>query len=134
MLQRFGDVKAERDDLKSNLQSSIYDVKQKASFRTVLLEKKLKSVQSVVEGHEAQLNEILRRSNLDPTEIGQISLEITDTLQLKNNEARRLQSEVNRLQTLQVELNAKVINKLKDYGLYVEELGFILPRPPVEIN
>ena len=86
LLQRFGDLKKERDELRENLRSSIYDVKQKSAFRNLLLEKKLAAMQRVQEEREAQLNEVLSRANLEPSVLGQVKGHVEDVLQRKNAE------------------------------------------------
>jgi growth arrest-specific protein 8 len=129
LIQRHAEIKKERDDLRANLQSSVFDVKQKTGFRSLLLEKKLGVVERVLQGQEAQLNEVLRRSNLDPTEYGQINMEVADSLNTKGDEARKLQLELSRLRALQESFNGSVVQKLKEYGLHVDELGFPLPAP-----
>jgi chromosome segregation ATPase len=72
LLQRFDDLKKERDDLRQNLYSSVFDVKQKCAFRGLLLEKKLNAMYRIQEEREAQLNEVLVRANLDPGVLGQV--------------------------------------------------------------
>lgn len=46
LLQRVITQKAERDTLKQTLTSALFDIKQKTSFRTLLLEKKLKAIKA----------------------------------------------------------------------------------------
>lgn len=124
LLQRFADLKTERDELKENLRSSVYDVKQKSAFRNLLLEKKLAAMQRVQEEREAQLNEVLTRANLEPAVLGQVKGHVEDVLQRKNGEARKLQSEVARLQAQNEHLQAAIVDKMAEYGLGVSELGF----------
>ena len=130
LLQRFGDLKKERDELRENLRSSIYDVKQKSAFRNLLLEKKLAAMQRVQEEREAQLNEVLSRANLEPSVLGQVKGHVEDVLQRKNAEARKLQSEVARLQAQQEHLQSAIVDKMAEYSLGVSELGFT----PVSTN
>ncbi len=124
LLQRFAELKKERDELRENLRSSIYDVKQKAAFRNLLLEKKLSAMQRVQEEREAQLNEVLSRANLEPSVLGQVKGHVEDVLQRKNAEARKLQSEVARLQAQHEHLQSAIVDKMAEYGLGVSELGF----------
>merc|ERR1711871_194645 len=124
LLQRFADIKKERDELRENLRSSIYDVKQKSAFRNLLLEKKLSAMHRVQEEREAQLNEVLTRANLEPSVLGQVKGHVEDVLQKKNSEARKLQSEVARLQAKQEHLQKSIVEKMAEYGLGVSELGF----------
>jgi hypothetical protein len=46
LLQKVITQKTERDTLKQTLTSAVYDIKQKTSFQTLLLQKKLKSIQA----------------------------------------------------------------------------------------
>lgn len=124
LLQRFEELQQERNDLKQHFKACVYDVKQKSGFKKLILEKKLLAVQRVQEEKEAQLNEVLARANLDPSALGQVKGRVSDVLQLKNDETRRLQSEVARVQALQEQLKESVYNKLKEYGLSSAELGF----------
>lgn len=124
LLQRFEDLKKERDELRTNLYSSVFDVKQKSAFRGLLLEKKLNAMQRVQEEREAQLNEVLARANLEPAVLGQVKGHVDNVLQRKNNEARVLQAEVSRLKDLHDQLHVSMENKMKEYGLCVVELGY----------
>jgi len=132
LLQRSEELKKERDDLKANLQASMFDVKQKSAFRSLLMEKKLTAMQRVQEERQAQLNEVLTRANLDPTVLGNIRGEVEDVLQVKNAEARRLHSEVARLYALQEQFNVAVTMKMREYGFDVTELGFALPNTDIK--
>lgn len=124
LLQRFEELKKERDDLKVHFKACVFDVKQKSGFKKLLLEKKLAAVQRVQEEKEAQLNEVLARANLDPSALGQVKGRVSDVLQLKNDETRKLQSEVARVQALSEQLRESVFAKMKEYGLASSELGF----------
>ncbi len=46
---------------------AIHEVQQKSNFKNLLLEKKLGALADTLEKKEAQLNEVLSASNLDPT-------------------------------------------------------------------
>jgi hypothetical protein len=131
LTQRFAELKKERDELRNNLRASIFEVKQKSVFRNLLLEKKLAAMQHVQEEREAQLNEVLSCANLEPSILGQVRGNIEDVLQRKNGEARRLQSEVARMQAMQEQLQAAVVAKMAEFGLAVTELGFT-PVDPTE--
>jgi growth arrest-specific protein 8 len=124
LLQRFSDLRVERDQLKSNLLASMFDVKQKSGFKGLLLEKKLTAVQRVQEEREAQLNEVLTRANLEPAVLGQIKGQVDDVIQRKNSEIRKFQTEVARLSALQEQLSTSVRSKLSEFGLTIHELGF----------
>lgn len=57
----------ERDDLYRKFVKAIHEVQQKSNFKNLLLEKKLNALADTLEKKEAQLNEVLSASNLDPT-------------------------------------------------------------------
>jgi len=127
LYQRLNNMKQERDSIKDILTTSIYDIKQKNSFKSLLLEKKIKALLHIQEEKEAQLNEVLNKANLDPTELNQVKGEIPDIVTNKNNQLKLYQNEVVRLNNLQSDFNNNVINIMREYGLHVEELGFVLP-------
>ena len=60
-------IQEERDDLYRKFVKAIHEVQQKSSFKNLLLEKKLSALADTLEKKEAQLNEVLSASNLDPT-------------------------------------------------------------------
>ncbi|RYG66800.1 hypothetical protein EON64_08930 [archaeon] len=130
LLQRLEDLRKEKEELEFFLKSSIFEVKQKSAFRGMLLEKKLVALQRVQEEREAQLNEVLSRANLEPTVLGQVKGHVEDILQRKNNSIRRLQNEVVRLTNQIAELQEYVKLKLQEFGLRMDELGFV----PVKMN
>ena len=56
---RLTELKTERDELRRNFHASVFDVKQKSTFRSLLFEKKLSAMQRIQEEREAQLVEVL---------------------------------------------------------------------------
>lgn len=60
-------TQAERDELYKKFVKAIHEVEQKSNFKNLLLEKKLTALADSLEKKEAQLNEVLSASNLDPT-------------------------------------------------------------------
>ncbi|KAJ1423224.1 growth-arrest-specific micro-tubule binding-domain-containing protein [Ochromonadaceae sp. CCMP2298] len=128
LVQRLSELRVERDELDSNLRTSVFEVKQKSAFRGMLLEKKLIALNRVQEEREAQLNEVLSRANLDPTVLGQVKGHVDDILMRKNAETRQFQQEVVRLQNLHEQLLQFTQQKLQEYGLSITELGFVPKR------
>lgn len=63
----FEQTQSERDELYSKFVKAIHEVQQKSGFKNLLLEKKLSALADTLEKKEAQLNEVLSASNLDPT-------------------------------------------------------------------
>lgn len=66
-------VQAERDDLYAKFVKAIHEVQQKSSFKNLLLEKKLGALADTLEKKEAQFNEVLAASNLDPTALSAVT-------------------------------------------------------------
>ncbi len=60
-------MQQERDELYRKFVKAIHEVQQKSNFKNLLLEKKLGALADTLEKKEAQLNEVLSASNLDPT-------------------------------------------------------------------
>jgi DNA repair exonuclease SbcCD ATPase subunit len=129
LLLRLEDLKKEKNELELNLKSSIYEVKQKAAFKGMLLEKKLNALSKIQEEREAQLNEVLSRANLEPTLLGQVKGHVDDILMRKNSDAKRLQNEILRMQSQYDYLQEFMGKKLLEYGLTVAELGFVPANP-----
>lgn len=127
--QRFAQVTAERDGLYERFQGTIYNVQQKSGFKNLLLEKKLSALSEALEQKEAQLNEVLARANLDPSVLGQVRGRLDDIIEAKNQTVRDLQQELERVVAAHGELVRVAEDKLAEFGVPVEELGF---RPRME--
>lgn len=66
-------IEAERDELYAKFVKAIHEVQQKSGFKNLLLEKKLGAISDMLEKKEAQLNEVLSASNLDPTALSVVT-------------------------------------------------------------
>ena len=66
-------VQRERDELYSRFVKAIHEVQQKSGFKNLLLEKKLTALADTLEKKEAQLNEVLSASNLDPSALTMVT-------------------------------------------------------------
>lgn len=129
LFQKFSIEKTERDNLLTNLQSNIFDIKQKSSFQSLLLEKKVNIVEKVKDVREIQLNEILKNFvQLSPVEMEALKSNVKDIVELKSNELNQLENEYHRIAMKQQEFNKALIQKLQEYDLKVDELGFDLPQ------
>lgn len=63
----------ERDELYQKFVKAIHDVQQKSNLKNLLLEKKLSALGDTLEKKEAQLNEVLTASNLDPNALSVVT-------------------------------------------------------------
>lgn len=132
--QRFLSTKAETDELRDQFSATVFDIKQKSAFKTLLLEKKIGAVHSVQETREAQLNEALVRANLEPSVLGRNQDGMENILSSKNEEARKLQQEIIRVKALHDQLLQNVNEKLVEYGLDPSELGYTPASQTVSIR
>ena len=124
---RFGEIKKQRDAVKEKFASTVYETQQKSGFRNLLLEKKLGSVNQSLEAKEAQLNEVLARAGMESNAAANMKGKVDELLQAKNQEVLDLQVEIERVTMAQSQLNEAVQAKLGEYGVPMQELGFI-PR------
>ena len=70
---RFVQIQAERDELYTKFTQAIQEVQQKSGFKNLLLERKLTALTDCLEKKEAQLNEVLSASNMDPMALGVVT-------------------------------------------------------------
>ncbi|KAI0217609.1 Dynein regulatory complex subunit 4 [Lamellibrachia satsuma] len=122
--QRFEKVQEERDELYKKFVKAIHEVQQKSNFKNLLLEKKLSALADTLEKKEAQLNEVLSASNLDPTALTVVTRKLEDVLDSKNSAIKDLQYELARVCKAHNDLLRTYEAKLTQFGVPTEELGF----------
>ena len=123
--QRFAQVQKERDELYEKFESSIYDVQQKSGFKNLLLERKLTALSEALEQKEAQLNEVVARANIDPAVLGGVQGSLDDIIEAKNQSVRQLQQELEGMIAAHQDLVQASEEKMAEYGVPMEELGFV---------
>ncbi|XP_031550394.1 dynein regulatory complex subunit 4-like [Actinia tenebrosa] len=128
--QRFAQTQSERDELYGKFVKAIHEVQQKSNFKNLLLEKKLSALADTLEKKEAQLNEVLSASNLDPTALTVVTRKLEDVLDSKNSAIKDLQYELARVCKAHNDLIRTYEAKLSSFGVPTEELGF----RPLESN
>lgn len=128
--QRFSQTQSERDELYGKFVKAIHEVQQKSNFKNLLLEKKLSALADTLEKKEAQLNEVLSASNLDPTALTVVTRKLEDVLDSKNSAIKDLQYELARVCKAHNDLIRTYEAKLQSFGVPTEELGF----KPLESN
>lgn len=76
-------MQQERDELYRKFTAAILEVQQKVGFKNLVLERKMQALSAAVEKKEAQFNEVLAASNLDPAALTLVSrkLEVGPRLQ-----------------------------------------------------
>ncbi|EGD78773.1 growth arrest-specific protein 8 [Salpingoeca rosetta] len=127
--QRFAEVEGERDELYERFVKTIYDVQQKSGFKNIILEKKLSALAESLEKKEAQLNEVLAASNLDPTALAVVTRKLEDVLDSKNAAIKDLQYEVAKMYKTYNDTVRTFQSKMGEFGIPMEELGFQLLNP-----
>lgn len=80
----------ERDELYSKFVKAIHDVQQKSNLKNLLLEKKLSALGDTLEKKEAQLNEVLTASNLDPSALSVVTRKLEVHFFLKEHDKERV--------------------------------------------
>jgi len=66
-------IQTERDELYNKFVKAVHEVQQKSNFKNLLLEKKLGAFADMLEKKEAQFNEVLAASNLDPAALSAVT-------------------------------------------------------------
>jgi len=122
--QRFEQTQDERDELYGKFVKAIHEVQQKSNFKNLLLEKKLTALADTLEKKEAQLNEVLSASNLDPTALTVVTRKLEDVLDSKNSAIKDLQYELARVCKSHNDLIRTYEAKFRSFGVPTEELGF----------
>jgi chromosome segregation ATPase len=122
--QKFEQVQRERDELYNRFEQSIYDVQQKAGLKNIMLEKKITDLAERLETKDAQLNEVLAKSDLDPAAKAQVGQRLQEVLDSKNGAIKELQFELARVTKAHNDLIRVYSAKLGEYGIPSEELGF----------
>lgn len=124
LTQRFDSTVKERDELYQKFVKAIHDVQQKSNLKNLLLEKKLSALGDTLEKKEAQLNEVLTASNLDPSALSVVTRKLEDVLDSKNSAIKDLQYELARVCKAHNDLLRTYEAKLTQFGIPVEEMGF----------
>lgn len=122
--QQLKTVTAERDDLYTKFQHSIYEVQQKAGLKNLILEKKIDSIEEALETTEAQVSELLTSANVDQGAQAGISQKLDQVIAYKNDIVGQLQEEVERIKDAHRTMVKTYESKLAEYGIPAEELGF----------
>lgn len=87
-------LEVEKNELNENLLKTVLEVQQKSSLRSVLLEKKLKSTEDLLEQREAQFSEVLSLCQIDPSTVSSINNKVEVIFDKKNAIIQDLKNEV----------------------------------------
>ncbi|NXJ14650.1 DRC4 protein, partial [Odontophorus gujanensis] len=129
--QRFSKVQAERDELYQKFTKAINEVQQKAGFKSLLLERKLKGLLDVLEKKEVELSEVFAASNLDPSALSSVSHKLEDVLNSKNATIEDLQFQLAQACKAHNDMLQTMKAKLTSFGIPLDNLGFKPLESPV---
>lgn len=131
--QRAAQVARELEELTTEFHSSIYDVQQKTGLKNLLLEKKMGALTLQLEQKDAELNEVLLHAKLDPAIVDRVKGRLEDIMANKAEDLRELEAEMTHVTKLQQDLATAMQLKMSEYGLPLDELGFMpQTRPAVD--
>jgi hypothetical protein len=122
--QRYEILAAERAELLDKLHVSVYDVQQKTGFKNLLLEKKVSLLNQEIDKTEGYLTEILHQFNLDPATLGRVQGKVDDVIEAKNRAIHDLAQQIAQATQQHNTMVQAYQDKLAEYGIPVEELGF----------
>merc|ERR1712167_295844 len=126
--QKHLEVVQQRDDLKEKHRELISEVKQKASFKHLLLEKKLDAIAEQLEARDAQLDDALSRANVDVSRLSKEAAaqraRAKDIIGRKDAELASVNDETSRIVAAHQDLMDAVAQKMTDLGVPTAELGF----------
>lgn len=118
----FPQLQCEHDELNKKFVKAVLDVQQKTGTKNVLLQKRIQSLMETAEQREALIGE-LSAACKEPPERANKKLE--EILSKKNSIISDLQYELARVYKAHDDLLNTYEEKLKEYGITKEELGFV---------
>lgn len=114
----------ERDQLLKQFEESIDRLKEKNDYKNVYLSQRLMDLEQSLTQKEAQLQEILRRSNIEPQFVLEISKRIEESLEAKNTILKNLTYSLAHATKAYNDAIRVYEAKLIEFGIPAEELGF----------
>eukprot|EP00743_Colponemidia_sp_Colp-15_P002696 GILK01002921.1.p1 GENE.GILK01002921.1~~GILK01002921.1.p1 ORF type:complete len:476 (-),score=159.29 GILK01002921.1:60-1487(-) len=122
--QKYKKVQEERDELYSRFETSIHDLRRKAEYKNVVLEKKLNTMVEQFERKQAQLTEVLRAANLDPNVVASVTNKLEEVLDGKNRYIKDLHYQLAHATKAYNDAIRVYQAKLVEFGIPPEELDF----------
>merc|ERR1712199_121774 len=124
------ELKEEKDDLYKRLQSAVYEVQQKAGFKSSLVNKKLELLDKKMETNTVLLGEALSAAGIAPDKVPGASMRMRQVVEEKDQVIQELQGDILALSTGYNDMIATYMAKLEEYSFPQEDLGF----KPVEVK
>ena len=124
LTHRFESLKKDRDNLHKTFDLAVYDVQEKGSLKSLMLERKLEMVGTRLESHEAKIGEILAAAGVDPAKLSEVTSKLDAVLSSKNQIIRILQCDLHHFSKAHNNLIQICKTKLFDYGISVDDFCF----------
>jgi hypothetical protein len=122
--QKLERATAERAQLQKRLDDAVQDARQKASFRGLILTRKVAATAQDLEKTEAALSEVLASTNLSLEAAGELRHSLEEVLVTKNRAVQRLEDELVALKQRYAATVQLYEAKLREYSIPVEARGF----------
>merc|ERR550537_1730239 len=91
---KFRKQEKERDDLHRRFHKGVKEIRRKAEFKNVVLDKKLEMITRTFNEKQAQLSEVLQAAKLDPQVVANVTKKLEQVLGSKNRLIKDLQYQV----------------------------------------
>jgi len=122
--QRYAMVLQEREDLENRFEKITLEVKTKADAKNVVLSGKLEDLNNRLETKEAQLQHLIKSSQIDPNVVNKLCSKIQQSIESKNGLIKNLQYSINHATKAYNDAIRVYESKLIEFGIPAEELGF----------
>jgi len=123
-LQHFKYLEREKNGLFDQFVDSVYKIQQKTGLQNLILEKKISSINEVIEGKDLELNQGLNAAHIDPRTKGVITKTIEEVEAAKSDFINELQNELSQIRKAHSHMVKAYEGKLAEFVIPVEELGF----------
>ncbi|OMJ76056.1 hypothetical protein SteCoe_24661 [Stentor coeruleus] len=127
---KYQQAAGEKDELFKKYESTVDRVRQKADYKNVYLEQKLKGLEDNLQRKETQLQEVLAKVSLEPSLVVEINKRIEEALEAKNTILKNLNYSLAHATKAYNDAIRVYEAKLIEFGIPPEELGF----QPLESN
>merc|ERR1711988_550598 len=91
---KHGKCERERDDLYRRFSKGVREIRRKAEFKNIVLEKKLELLTRGFNEKQAQLSEVLQQAKLEPQLVANLTQKLEQVLGSKNRLIREVQYQV----------------------------------------
>merc|ERR1719409_2035956 len=121
---KFRKQEKERDDLHKRFHKGVKEIRRKAEFKNVVLDKKLEMITRTFNKKQAQLSEVLQAAKLDPQVVANVTKKLEEVLGSKNRLIKDLQYQVHQCTKAYNDTIRVYEAKLTALGIPGEEIGF----------